>query len=435
MANQFKTSRKTELVALRAAESAAYLTIGSKAYFKDQLKGKRNGTSYDFVIRDRGEYQRGMDISGKGASNLVERKVTKKIQVGNIAIATNLIEQVTEVNWDKEVAYPNGKGLINGTVQDVINGLDGKEVDGVVYDGEYTGDFGNQNTAFTGIGYGPLTAADGYLSSISDEDRFMFIDPMINTKLATTGDAFKSKDADPLFKKGLLGSFGDTEVRRCQFMPLVTVSAALDTAVKAGSGFVYEDPADGSGLATITLGGVNQLIPRGFVVWVPGVYATDLVGDRSGALKAFISVKDGTENGKMIVKAVDEFVQAGTKQLCLVDGSPLGANKTAAIAKLNQLGSAGIKSLEAGNWFSGIIRLDGAMEFEMLDEIDASNADTEMAKNEGVIVFQNRAIDTLKGTNITRWTDIYMAGIVEPRATSLILVKDATTNLVKVVND
>lgn len=435
MANQFKTSRKTELVALRAAESAAYLTVGSKAYFKDQLKGKRNGTTYDFVIRDRGEYQRGMDISGKGASNLVERKVSKKLQVGNIAIATNLIEKVTDVDWDKEVAYPNGKGLINGTVQDVINGLDGKEVDGVTYDGEYTGDFGQQNTAFAGIGYGPLTAADGYLASISDEDRYMFIDPMINTKLATTGDAFKAKDTDPIFRKGLLGQFGDTEVRKCQFMPLVTVSAALDTAVKAATGFTYAESGNDDGLAVITLGGVNVTIPRGFVIWVPGVYATDLVGDRSGALKAFIAVKDGENAGEMIVKAVDEFVQTGTKQLCLVDGSPLGATKAAAITKLNQLGSAGIQSLEAGNWFSGIIRLDGAMEFEMLDEIDASNADTEMAKNEGIIVFQNRAIDTLKGTNVTRWTDIYMAGIVEPRAASLILVKDATTNLVKVVND
>ena len=55
MANTFQTSRKTELIALRAAESAAYLTVGSRKYFKDQLKGKRNGTAYDFVVRDAGE--------------------------------------------------------------------------------------------------------------------------------------------------------------------------------------------------------------------------------------------------------------------------------------------------------------------------------------------------------------------------------------------
>lgn len=434
MANQFKTSRKTELVALRSAEAAAYLRVGSKKYFKDQLKGKRNGTTYDYVIRDRGEYVRGIDISGHGASNLVERKVSKSIKVGNIPIATNIIEPVTDADWDTEVAYPNGKALINGVVQDVINGIEGKEVDGVVYDGVYDGDFGCQNTAFAGIGYGPLTSASNYLASIADEDRYFFIDPMINSKLSTAGDAFRPKDAEPMFSRGLIGTLGGQEVRTCQFMPLVSVTAALDTAVKAGSGFTYADNDDGT--ATITLGGVNQLIPRGYVIWVKGAYATDLVGDRSSQLKAFIAVKDGTENGKAIVKAVDDFTGTGTKQLCLIDGSALGANKSAAIAKLNDLGSqpGGFIGLGAGNWFTGICRVSGAMEFETLDEIDASNAETEFAKNEGVGVFMNRAIDTLKGTNTTRWTTIYMAGIVEPRAVSLILVKDADVNLVNVVN-
>ena len=41
MANQFKTSYKTELVALRAAESAGYLTVGSRKYFKDQRSEER----------------------------------------------------------------------------------------------------------------------------------------------------------------------------------------------------------------------------------------------------------------------------------------------------------------------------------------------------------------------------------------------------------
>ena len=69
----------------------------------------------------------------------------------------------------------------------------------------------------------------------------------------------------------------------------------------------------------------------------------------------------------------------------------------------------------------------------MLDEIDASNADTERADNEGFIVFQNRAVDVMKGTNDTRWTSISMNGIVEPRAVATVLVKDSVTNLVKVV--
>ena len=36
-ANTFATNRLATMVAVRAAEEAAYLTVGSKAYFKNQL--------------------------------------------------------------------------------------------------------------------------------------------------------------------------------------------------------------------------------------------------------------------------------------------------------------------------------------------------------------------------------------------------------------
>lgn len=438
MANQFKTSRKTELVALRAAESAAYLTVGSKKYFKDQLKGKRNGKTFEFVITDAGEYQRGIDISGNGASDLVERKIEKTLNVGNVAVATNLIEKVTDLNWDKEVAIPQGKKLINGVVRDAIDGIKGKTVDGVTVT-DYNGDFGDTNVCFAGIGYGPLTAAQNYLASISDEAQYAFINPMINNKLSNTGDAFKPVDADPMFSKGLLGRIGQTEYRTCQFQPLVSVSTALATAMATVDSITYADNGDKT--ATITLkassSAIAVKIPKGFTIWINGLYATDLVGDRTSELKAFVAVADGANNGEMIVKSftAEELIGQGTKVMCKADGSALGANKTAAETALAGMvtGVGDVKFLAAGNYFAGQIRLDGAYEFEMLDEIDASNADTERADNEGIVVFQNRAIDVMKGSNVTRWSSIVMAGIVEPRAVATVLVADADTNKVHLV--
>lgn len=438
MANQFKTSRKTELVALRAAESAAYLTVGSRKYFKDQLKGKRNGKTFEFVITDAGEYQRGIDISGNGASDLVERKIEKTLNVGNVAVATNLIEKVTDLNWDKEVAIPQGKKLINGVVRDAIDGIKGKTVDGVTVT-DYNGDFGDTNTCFAGIGYGPLTAAQNYLASISDEAQYAFINPMINNKLSNTGDAFKPVDADPMFSKGLLGRIGQTEYRTCQFQPLVSVSSALATAMATVDSIAYVDNGDKTATITLKASGsaIAVKIPKGFTIWINGLYATDLVGDRTSELKAFVAVADGANNGEMIVKSftAEELIGQGTKVMCKADGSALGANKTAAeTALVGLVANAGdVKFLAAGNYFAAQIRLDGAYEFEMLDEIDASNADTERADNEGVVVFQNRAIDVLKGSNVTRWSSIVMAGIVEPRAVATVLVSDADTNKVHLV--
>lgn len=438
MANQFKTSRKTELVALRAAESAAYLTVGSRKYFKDQLKGKRNGKTFEFVITDAGEYQRGIDISGNGASDLVERKIEKTLNVGNVAVNTNLIEKVTDLNWDKEVAIPQGKKLINGVVRDAIDGIKGKTVDGVTVT-DYNGDFGDTNVCFAGIGYGPLTAASNYLASISDEAQYAFINPMINNKLSNTGDAFKPVDADPMFSKGLLGRIGQTEYRTCQFQPLVSVSTALATAMATVDSITYADNGDKTATITLKASGsaIAVKIPKGFTIWINGLYATDLVGDRTSELKAFVAVADGANNGEMIVKSftAEELIGQGTKVMCKADGSALGANKTAAETALAGMvtGVGDVKFLAAGNYFAGQIRLDGSYEFEMLDEIDASNADTERADNEGIVVFQNRAVDVLKGSNVTRWSSIVMAGIVEPRAVATVLVSDADTNKVHLV--
>lgn len=438
MANSFKTSRKTELVALRAAETAAYLTVGSRKYFKDQLKNRRNGKTFEFVIRDAGEYQRGIDISSGSPSNLVERKIQKSLNVGNVAIATNLIEKVTDVNWDKEVAIPQGKKLINGIVRDAIDGTVGKTIDGVTVT-DYHGDFGDTNTAFVGIGYGPLTAAQNYLASISDEAQYAFINPMINNKLSNAGEAFKPVDADPIFSKGLIGRLGSTEYRTCQFQPLVSVSSALATALGTVDSITYTAGSNGTDVITLkaSSSAIAVKIPKGLVIWINGVYATDLVGDRTSELKAFVAVANGTNNGEMIVKSLseEELIGQGTKVLCDANGDALGATKAAAITALEgKVANVGdVKSMEAGNYFAAQIRLDGAYEFEMLDEIDASNADTERADNEGVIVFQNRAVDVMKGSNVTRWSSIVMAGVVEPRAVATVLVKDAEVNKVHLV--
>ena len=436
MANEFKTSRKTELVALRAAESAGYLLIGSRKYFKDQLKHKRNGKAFEFVIRDAGEYQRGIDLSSKGPSNLTEKTVTKVLNVGNVMIATNLIEKVTDLDWDKEVAKIQGKKLINGVVGDTINGFKGKTVDGQTVT-TYDGDFGCQNTAFAGIGYGPLTDATNFLASVSDESQYMFINPMVNSKLSNAGDAFKPTSADPIFSKGLIGKLGETEVRTNQFLPLVIIPAALAADYANATAVAYAESGNNDGLATLTFTGMTEKFPKGSVVWFDGVYAADLVGDRTSSLRAFIAVEDGASAGVMVVKALsaEDWIGEGTKVICKADGSAFGTTKAAAISAFNTAASVSgaLIGLEAGKYFSGLVRLDGAMEFETLDEIDASNADTERADNEGIVVFQNRAIDTIKGSNVTRWTTTTMAGIVEPRAVALVLVKDADVNKVKIV--
>ena len=162
----------------------------------------------------------------------------------------------------------------------------------------------------------------------------------------------------------------------------------------------------------MTLNGVTEVIPAGTPLFVQNVYACDLVGDKTSSLKAFIAIADAV-SGVVKVRHVD-FTGNGTKE---ATKAPEASDKL-------------VNSIEAGQYFTGIIRLDGAMEFDTLKKLDWSNAESTSEPVEGVTVHEGRAVDVITGSNKTRWTVASLAGIVEPRAVAYVCVKDAVANLV-----
>lgn len=393
MANTFNTNKLTDLVAVRAAETAGYLTVGSKSYFKDQLVGKRNGQTYEFVIKDAGAFQIGPDLTGTGASTLTEKKVSKSLVDGAIAIETNMIEGLTDVDWDKEVATPNGSKLINGITKNVVDA-----------------DLGLQATAFVGEGFVPLAKAAGYLKSISDDSLYGFIDPNIQAVLASNGQQFVPVGAPELYKSGLIGNFHGAEYRASRWMPTVEITDALVTEVAASKVTSYADKGDGT--AILKLNGITSVIPKGTPIFIAGVYACDVVGDKTSNLAAFIAIEDASA-GSVKVRAV-EFSGEGTKQICDANGNELTSAK---------LVSKAISIPPAGTYYAGIVRVDGAMEFDTLPKLDWANSDSKSSSVNGVTVHENRAVDSIKGSNITRFDIVALAGIVEPRACAYVLVK------------
>ena len=400
MANTFNTNTKTELVALRAAEVAGYLTVGSKSYCRDQLIGKRNGgqagkgKSYEFVIRDTGKFVEGPDLTGQ-INDVTERAVRLELYDGAVPVQTNLIEGVTDVEWDKEVAQPNGQKLINGIVKHFTES-----------------DLGKQCTAFVGSGFVPLAKASAHLKSIADENLYGFIDPMIQAVLASNGQQFVAVGAPEMYKSGLIGVFHSAEYRASRFMPAVSISDALVSQIASATVTSYADDVSDPTLGTLTLSGVTEVVPAGTPIWIDGVYATDTVGDKTSAKRAFIAVADSS-NGAVKIRKVN-FSGEGTKTLCDANGKARQAS---------DLAGKKVSCPEAGDYFTGIVRIDGAMEFDTLDKLDTSNAETKTASIGGVTVHENRAIDNIRGQNITRWDIVALAGIVEERGVAYVMVK------------
>lgn len=401
MANDIKTNRRAELVLIRSAEAAPYLTVGSKNYCKDQLVGKRNGQSYEFVIRDAGEYVEGMDISNVGSEDVIERKVAKNIKIGNVKVNTNLLEKVTDLNWDKEIAEPYGEKVAKGLVQSVL-----------------ADDIGLQNTAFVGTGWLPLFKASNYLESISSESQYAFVDPMVESIMQSSGRGFTpAGDVEPRFQKGLKGMVGQAEVRAQQGMPTLEISDEL--AAELASATVASGTA-GKEYDTLTLTGVTKVIPAGTPLFIDGVYATDMVGVKTSALKAFIAIEDAT-NGKVKVRKTD-FIGNGTREACDIDGNNIVLSALASKKLANPI--------KAGIYFTGIFRVNGAMEFDALPELDWSNAESRVTSPDGITLHEGRAVDVFAGTNKTRWAIAAVAGIVEPRGCAYVCIKDNTANLI-----
>ena len=127
MPNTFITNKLATLVAIRAAEAAGYLTVGSKKYFKNQLADKNNGQSYDFYVRDTGDAVNRLAYQGGDKIAITERKVTLTLDPWHVLISTNAIEKVTDVeDWEDEIARPNGQKLIQGVVRKAIENDLGK---------------------------------------------------------------------------------------------------------------------------------------------------------------------------------------------------------------------------------------------------------------------------------------------------------------------
>ncbi len=408
-ANQFETNYQTSLVSLRAAEVAPYFLLGSKAYFGDQIFGKsRNGQTYGFVIKDRAEVENSIAASAGAKKDVVERVVNLSIEPWHTFEKTNAVEGKTDAEFDQEIAQPNGQALIQGALQKSIKS-----------------DMGKCSTCFVGNAgeFEPLSMATAHLSSITSEPLYGFCDPMIEAIVTSKGAQFVPVDAPAMYKQGLLGHFHGADYRAQRFIPRVTISSVLATAM---TGAKFASFNDSTNVLTVTLGAspsAATVIKAGTPLFISDVVATDTVGDVTTEPYAFIVTEDksiATTDSTVAVK-VDEVPVSvlGTRVAALADGSIIvwsgaGANVTSA---------NDVTIPAAGTYFAAIVRASGSYEFETLDTIDVQGSEYKKGNVDRITIHQNRRIDMDAFVNDTRFDLFTLSGTVEKRAQALVLVK------------
>ena len=402
--NTIVTSYQTELVALRAAASAPYFLRGSKAYIDNaELVNKRKGQTYGFVIRDRGEVENQLAVSSDAKKNIVERKVELSIEPWHIFEQNNVVEGKTDLQFDKEVAEMDGPALIQGAVK--------KEI---------AKDMAKCTTAFVGnVGeFEPLAMASGHLSSITSEPLYGFCDPMVQSLVTSRGGEFVPTGAPEMYKQGHIGIFHGADYTAQRFLKVVKVPDAMATAMANATFTSFNDVTN---VLTIKIAsaGSNFKVSQGTPFWVEGIVATDTLGDETAQPYAFIAKADVnvTSGASSIEIPVDEVPVAfgGTRVASLEDGSEV---KWAEVATTTP-----VTAPAAGNYFTAIIRANGAYQFQTLDEIDVATPDSKKGSVEGITVFQNRLTDMDSFETGTRFDLFTLAGTAEKRCQSLVLVK------------
>ncbi len=409
--NTIATNYKTELMALRAAQVASYFTVGSKDYIgADQLVDKRNGKEYGFVIRDRGQVVNALASDPSARKTVEEREVKLAIEPWHIYVKTDAVEEVTDLQFDKEVAEIDGKALIQGALKKSIN----KDVP-------------KSTTAFVGeLGsFEPLALASGHLQSITDEPLYAWVNPDIQSVVTSKGAQFVPVQAPAMYRQGLIGEFHGADYRAQRFLKSVRVSSALATAM-SGATFASFTAGDDYDTLRVTFGTAAASatkVKAGTPFFVEGIVATDLIGDETDKPYAFVALEDAdvAQSATYVdikVNKVDVKV-GGTRTAAMEDGEGVvwtGDSKTVDT-------STPVTAPAAGLYLLGIMRANGAYQFSTLPKISVSNADSKKGSVEGITVFQNRRIDIDNMVNDTRFDTFTLAGTVENRAQSLILCK------------
>lgn len=403
--NNIATNYQTELIALRAAEVAPYFTVGSKKFIEDsELVNKRNGQTYGFVIRDRAQVENQLAVSAGAKKDIVEREVQLSIEPWHVYVKNNAVEGKTDLQFDKEVAEPNGLALIQEAVKKSI----GK-------------DFSNSATAFVGkVGeFEPLSMATAHLGSIVTEPLYGFCDHMIEAIVTSKGAQFVPVDAPAMYKQGLIGHFHGADYRSQRFLPRVRITKAIADAMENATFGGFNASTNKLTITFGTATAAASKVQKGTPFFIDGVVACDTIGDPTTQPYAFIAKADvtvasGATSVVIDVEPVDVRF-GGTREASLEDGTAIDWSSLPL--------TTGVSAPAEGVYFTAIVRANGVFEFQTLNEIDVATPESSKGSVQGITVFRNRLTDLDQFTTGTRLDVFTMSGVVDKRAQAVVYVK------------
>ena len=273
------------------------------------LKG-RTGGLLRVVVPDSGSVvitENGMrDITNETLGN-EEFSKDLKISSANTAFSATVLERVTNVDdFDKEIVQPRAVNY-------------GETVNETIIDKAYTVAGIAQTAALATLDFADLATTAGKLRENRATNLVGYMSPTVAAKLGSksaNGSFLPPAICEPMYKDSQIGRFANVQWKESK-MPVFTVATAN---VMNDKWAIVSSGVDGTA-GTITLGkgtdateiSASNVIKKGSVFTIAGVYAKDVLGKNTTNLKAFVVQEDatGVTAAKTITLKVGAFSDTG----------------------------------------------------------------------------------------------------------------------------
>jgi hypothetical protein len=237
------------------------------------------------VITDNGV----RDITNETLSN-AEFSKDLKISSANTAFSATVLERVTNVDdFDKEIVQPR---CVNY----------GETINETIIDKAYTVAGIAQTAALSSLSFDDLATTAGKLRENRATNLVGYMSPTVAAKLGSkaagsNGSFLPPAILEPMYKDSQIGRFANVQWKESK-MPVFTVATAN---VMSDKWAIVTNGVDGT-TGTITLDkgtdstaiSDSNVIKKGSVFTIAGVFAKDVLGKNTTNLKAFVVQEDAT---------------------------------------------------------------------------------------------------------------------------------------------
>lgn len=395
MANKFINSKWAKVYLANVIDSMPYVKA-SKSYFADQMKGKKCGKTYSFVLKDSGKVSDGLAIANGDNKDILEKEVKLTLQNKKNVVDLDVLESVVDVedfnNEFSNYAIHLGAEIQKTAIEETVFEASTAHVE-------------------TTNGWSPISNAIASLKSRRIGGSIVgFLDPVAESNLSVNAlnnwSFAPSQKGEQFYADGSVGKFQGSEFVYANDLPQIVGKTVSANTVSAAS--------ESGGVYTLALtDAIGVALDAGTPFNVAGAKVCNSVGMKTNQDFAFIAQKDIAATDTTIQVQRIDIEEGGARNLYIDSVSALSAVSGALTCPL-----------ENGVTYSiAQVRTNDVLAFENAPLDDLVGAENSTVEVGGIKLKTTVLGNSQNMKNMTRWDIAFGTTIVDNRESSLVYLK------------